>query len=113
MAPTYRVDRWKEWDQTPTNDALQDPREELPKGKTLQRKDWVCLNRARAKVGRTGRNLQKWGITPSSECQCGHQDQTMEHVLRQCDLGPNITDKDLWEANVLALEWIEAWLDKL
>ena len=112
-ARIYRLDIGREWDQTPTNTALQDPTEELPQGRNLERKDWVTLNRDRAKVGRTGRNLHKWGLIPSSECPCGHPTQTMEHILRQCDLGPKITDRDLLEGNDLALNWAKTWRDKI
>ena len=73
----------------------------------------MTLNRDRAKVGRTGRNLHKWGLIPSSECPCGHPTQTMEHILRQCDLGPKITDRDLLEGNDLALNWAKTWRDMM
>ena len=106
-----RLSNWNEWD-SHTSDAIQDPTEELPSGTDLPRKEWVTLNRARAKVGRTGRNLHRWGLAASSECPCGHPDQTMEHILRECS-GPTCTDHDLKECNEAAKHWIKYWRDKI
>ena len=87
--------------------------EELRRGTNLQRKDWVTLNRGRAKVGRTGDNLKRWGLKPTSECSCGHPSQTIEHIIESCELGPRITDTDLLECNDAALEWIQSWRDTI
>ena len=81
MAYDYKIESWKEWDKSICNNALQEPSEKLPRGTGLNRKDWVTLNRARTKVGRTGKNLHRWGLKPTSECSCGHPVQTMEHIL--------------------------------
>ena len=105
------LNKWNEWDNH-ISDAVQDPVEELPSGTDLARKDWVTLNRARAKVGKTGRNLHRWGLATSSVCQCGHPDQTMEHILRECD-GPTCTDLDLKECNEAAKHWIRYWRDTI
>ncbi|GFS26736.1 endoglucanase [Elysia marginata] len=45
---SHRLELWNTWDNT-TNEAIQPPKEQLPSGRELQRKDWVTLNRARAK----------------------------------------------------------------
>ena len=113
LAPDHKIDSWTEWDQSPDNDALPDPTEQLPMGTHLQRQDWVTLNRGRAKVGRTGKNLQRWGLKPTSECHCGHPSQTMEHILDECELGPRTTNTDLLECNDTAMEWIREWRDKI
>ena len=112
-ANAHRIERWREWDQSTHNEALPDPNEELPRGTNLQRKDWVTLNRGRAKVGRTGDNLKRWGLKPNSECSCGHPSQTIEHIIESCELGPRITDTDLLECNDAALEWIQSWRDTI
>ena len=39
-AATFRVSMWKEWDNH-TNEAVQDPREELPYGTKLPRNEWL------------------------------------------------------------------------
>ena len=78
-AAIYRPLKWREWDNL-VSGAVEDPKEELPNGTELQRKEWV-LNRARAKVGRTADNLKKWGLSATSMCSCGSQDQTMQHIL--------------------------------
>lgn len=90
------------------------PTEQLPSVTHLQqRKDWVTLNRGRAKVGKTMKNLHRRGLQPTSECPCGHQSQTMEHILENCILGPKTTNTDLLECNDTALEWIQKWRDKI
>ena len=110
---TYRLERWRETDRCPPNEAIQSPRESLPNGTNLNRRDWVTLNRARARVGRTGDNLQKWGLAPSAECPCGHPSQTMKHILRECPLTPICTDLDLFNPNETTLQWIQCWRDKI
>ena len=56
------LDKWKEWDNY-NSLAIQSQREGLPSGTDLPRKEWVTLNRARSKVGRTRRNLERWGLS--------------------------------------------------
>ncbi|GFR65806.1 LOW QUALITY PROTEIN: retrovirus-related Pol polyprotein from type-1 retrotransposable element R1 4 [Elysia marginata] len=94
QAASHRLELWNTWDNT-TNEAIQPPKEQLPSGRELQRKDWVTLNRARAKVGKTASTLHKWKLRPNSECPCGHQNQTMDHILSECTEGPHCTDQDL------------------
>ena len=95
-ALVYWLARWREKDQSPTKTALKYPTKELPQSRKLKRKDWVTLNRAKVKLRRTWRNLHKWCLAPSGECTCGHQSQAVEHILRQCDLGPKMTNLDFF-----------------
>ena len=113
LAYDHKIERWTEWDQSPDNDALPYPTEQLPSGSHLQRKDWVTLNRGRTRVGRTGKNLQRWGLKQTSECPCGHPSQTMDHILEECELGPRVNNTDLLECNDAALEWIQSWRDTI
>ena len=113
MAYDHKIEKWREKDQSQCSDAIQEPNEQLPRGTNLPRKDWVTLNRGRAKVGKTGKNLQRWGLQQTSECPCGHPQQTMEHILESCELGPMVTDTDLLECSDKALEWIQSWRDML
>ena len=113
QAPSYRLERWREGEQWQQNEALPDIRENLPSGTALPRKDWVSLNRARVKVGKTNDNSCKWGFSTSPECPCGAASQTMEHILRDCPLGPHCTNQDLKEANNTAQEWVRHWRDKI
>ena len=112
-AASYRINAWKEWDTTPRNDAVQEPQEDLPKGTNLPRKDWVTLNRARSKVGRTQKNLHRWGLAKTSKCPCGKRVQTMEHILRECNIGPTCSDTDLRECSSDGIAWIECYNDKI
>ncbi|KAK3893287.1 hypothetical protein Pcinc_002843 [Petrolisthes cinctipes] len=75
----YRLQKWRAWNTGTPNDAIQSLCEHLPSGINLSRKDWVTLNRARSKVGKTVNNLLKWGFALTSECPCGNPNQTMEH----------------------------------
>ncbi|XP_066964306.1 uncharacterized protein [Macrobrachium rosenbergii] len=101
---TYHPERSRETAHCPLGEAIQSPCESLPHGTNLCRKDWVTLNRARARVGRTGDNLHKWGLAPSAECLCGHPIQAMDHRLSGCEHGPFCTDLDLYECNQAAVD---------
>ncbi|GFS08935.1 hypothetical protein ElyMa_006607900 [Elysia marginata] len=96
-----------------TNEAIQPPKEQLTPGRELQRKDWVTLNRARAKVGKTASTLHKWKLRPNSECPCGNQNQTMDHILSECTEGPHCTNQDLRDCTDAAQAWITHWRDKI
>ena len=109
----YRLQKWRERDCQITNNALPNPSEDLPCGFSLTRKKWVTLNRGRTKVGRTGDNLQRWGYADGAECPCGEEIQTMSHILSSCPLGPICSNIDLRTANNTALQWVEAWCDKI
>ena len=107
QSSTYKRDKWKEWDPTTDNAAVQEPIEELAYGIDLPRREWVTLNRARSKVGRTSRNLHSWNLSESEECPCGEPIQSMEHLLRECNMGPTCTDNDLLDCNESAKAWIQ------
>ena len=111
-ASTSRIEQWKEWDNK-VSEAVQKPTETLACGTDLERKEWVALNRARSKVGRTAEALHKWRISSSSECSCGASRQTMEHLLSGCSLGPKCSDSDLQECNDTARTWIQFYRDKI
>merc|ERR1712018_308556 len=98
LSSQHRINEWTQWDNY-QNNAIQAPREALPSGTDLPRKDWVTLNRARAKVGKTASTLHKWKLSPTSECPCGDPEQTMQHILTDCPLGPVCTDRDLIKCN--------------
>ncbi|GFR75006.1 sodium/glucose cotransporter [Elysia marginata] len=112
QAASHRLELWNTWDNT-TNEAIQPPKEQLPSGRELQRKDWVTLNRARAKVGKAASTLHKWKLRPNSECPCGNQNKTMDHILSECTEGPHCTDQDLRDCTDAAQAWITHWHDKI
>ncbi|KAK4303887.1 hypothetical protein Pmani_019109 [Petrolisthes manimaculis] len=103
---------WCNSEQQQLNEALPDPAKSLPSGMDLSRKCWVALNRARSKTGKTKDNLHKWGITTNPDCMCGVV-QTMEHLLRDCPMGPHCSDQDLKDANENAIKWIQFYCDKI
>ena len=55
-------------------------------GMTLPRRAWVRLNRLRTGVGRFRSCLYKWGMTSSAACECGAEEQTVDHVVLQCPI---------------------------
>jgi len=52
----------------------------------LPRRAWVRLNRIRTGVGRFRSCLYKWGMVPSAACECGAEEQTVDHVVLQCPI---------------------------
>ena len=111
--PSYRLQKWQEKDPPSPNGALPEPSESLPSGSDLPRGEWVTLNRARAKVGKTGDNMLKWGFAASAECHCGADTQTMEHIMSACPWEPACTDNDLRVVNDTARHWLERWSGKI
>ena len=109
---TFQLRRWKDNDVS-NNDALPEISVSLPSGKDLPRREWACLNRARAKVAKTADNLMRWGIQPSAECPCGEEIETLRHLQHECPLGPRVTDHDLKVANNAARDWLQRYSDKL
>jgi len=57
-----------------------------PSRLTLPRKAWVQLNRLRTGVGRFRAYLYKRGMASSATCECGAEEQTVDHVVRQCPI---------------------------
>jgi len=55
-------------------------------GMTLPRRPWVLLNRPRPGVGRFHSDLYKWGMPSSAACECGAEEQTVDHVVLQCPI---------------------------
>ena len=107
------MEQWKHANQLLANECIPEPNESLPSGSTLCRKDWVALNRARSGVGRTGDNLVQWKLKDDAACPCGEELQTMDHILRECTLGPSCSNQDLLEANQAAVQWIQWWRDTI
>ena len=57
-----------------------------PVGMGLPRAAWVKINRLRTGVGRFHSSMHKWGLAPSSNCECGASEQTADHVLIACPI---------------------------
>ena len=51
-----------------------------PMGMSLPRSSWVRLNRLRAGVGCFQLSMHKWGLAPTSNCECG----AVEHIILTC-----------------------------
>ena len=105
--------RWTESAMDSTNEALPEPKECLPLGWNLPRREWVTLNRARAKVAKTRDNLVKWGFVRNADCPCGTAVQTIAHILTDCPLGVTCSDEDLRDASGTARQWIKLWGDTI
>lgn len=81
-----------------------------PPGFDLPRQDWSALNRIRTEHGRSGAVLFKWGVLPSAACDCGAQEQTIEHLVATC---PNRLFQGEKEEFILATEESVTWLRNL
>jgi len=55
-------------------------------GMTLPRRAWVRLNRLCTGVGPYPSCLYKWGMASSAACECGAEEQTIDHVILQCPI---------------------------
>ena len=55
-------------------------------GMTIPRTAWVQLNRLRTGVGRFRSCLHKWSMASSAACECGAEEQTVDHVVLQCPI---------------------------
>lgn len=50
------------------------------------KREWVALkNRFRTGHGKTGHMLHKWGLRPTSGCNCGYEKQTVIHITDDCN----------------------------
>ena len=57
-----------------------------PRGNALARRAWVRLNYFRTGVGRFRSCLCKWGMASAAACECGAEEQTVDHVVLQCPI---------------------------
>ena len=55
-----------------------------PLGMGLPRSAWVRLNRLRTGVGCFHSSMHKWGLAPTSSCECGASEQTADHIISLC-----------------------------
>jgi len=53
---------------------------------TLLRKAWVRLNHFGPGVGGFRSCLYKWDMASSATCECGAEEQTVDHVVLQCPI---------------------------
>lgn len=80
------INHWREeWHNSNIdhNNLIADPSVRVP-GFSLQRKEWVTLNRIRTGHGRCAYHMHKWGLTDDPGCDCGAPNQTMLHIATEC-----------------------------
>lgn len=53
-------------------------------GFDLPRRSWCQLNRIRANHGRCNSTMHKWNRSIAPDCDCGHTNQTIEHIVNDC-----------------------------
>ena len=76
-----------EWTDNPTRLPIFIPNTSThPPRMTLLRRAWVRLNRLRTGVGRFYSCLYKRGMAPTAACECGTEEQTIDHVVLQCPI---------------------------
>ena len=64
---------------------ITDPSEKVP-GFNLPRKIWCTLNRLRTGHGRCNSFLFKWNSIESPSCECGEEEETIEHLVTSCSI---------------------------
>lgn len=100
-------ERWRDFS-SPRQIHLDDPSQHVP-GSDLPRATWCQLNRARTGHGRCKATLHKWGWIESPACDCGAQDQTMNHIIRECPQRRFTGDwEELMTASAPALSWLKS-----
>jgi len=57
-----------------------------PPEMTLPRTAWIPLNRLRTGVRGLRSSLRKWAMAPSAACECGTDEQIVDHVIRHCPI---------------------------
>ncbi|KAL4119302.1 hypothetical protein QTP88_012127 [Uroleucon formosanum] len=76
-------------------------------GMDLPRDVWSVLNRIRTGHGRCGSMMSKWGLKDSPTCDCGHDNQTIHHIVEDCPKRRfNRGIEGIHAASNEALEWI-------
>jgi len=73
---------------------------------SLPRTAWVQLNRLRTGVGYFCSCLHKWGKPTSAACECGAEEQTVDHVVLHYPIhrpprgahGPTVPDDEIIES---------------
>ena len=74
-----------EWADNPTRLRTLFPTPASPR-MTLPRRAWVRLKRLHTSVGCFRSCLYKWGMASSAACECGAEEQTVDHVVLQCPI---------------------------
>jgi len=78
-----------------------------PPGIALPRIVWVWLNRLCNGVGRFRTCLYKWGMSSSAACECGAEEQTVDHVVFLCQIHrPRHGVHSLAVLNDMTIEWL-------
>ena len=57
-----------------------------PPGVNYPRPSWVRLNRLRTGVGLFRSTMYKWGMASSAACECGAEEQIVDHLIANCSI---------------------------
>jgi len=52
----------------------------------LSRKERAILNKLWTGHEKTGKTLHKWGRRDTPQCDCGHDTQTVNHIVEECPI---------------------------
>lgn len=66
-------------------DLISDPSIRVP-GFDLPRRIWSVLNRIRTGHGRCNSMLFRWNSVESPSCECGENEETIEHLINSCPI---------------------------
>lgn len=76
------TEEWQAADHSRLHRFVDEPDELL--GEDLPRRQWTTLNRLRTGVGRFAASMKGWGLRDSAACDCGHPEQTVDHIIEYC-----------------------------
>ena len=78
-----------------------------PPGMNFSRPAWVNLNRRRTGVGLFRSTMYKWGMASSAVCECGAEEQTVDHLIANCPIhGYANGAHGLAQANENLMTWL-------
>jgi len=84
-AVRWATQKWNaEWADNSTRLRIFIPDTDTAPVVTLPRTAWVRHNRLRTGVGRFRICLYKWDMASSAACECGTEEQTVDHVVLHC-----------------------------
>ena len=76
-------------------------------GASLPRQAWVRLNRLRTGVGLFKSTLHKWGVANSPFCECGAEEQTADHIIKDCTINrPPNGEEGLRDLDDETVKWL-------
>ena len=105
LAAAWKLE-WESAGPSRTHRHIWDPGGGTIGGDDLPRRQWTTLNRLRTGVGRFKSSMKKWGLAESAACECGHPEQTADHIITTCPFRPP-SEASLFDLGPEMLAWLQ------